>query len=84
MRGRMPGWIARDDRNPVRIEATVQLTTGLRVPVTIIDASDRGCKISCLHALPIGEIVQLEIHAFQPNPASVRWSIAGKAGLRFL
>ena len=62
----------------------VQLTTGLRVPVTIIDTSDRGCKVSCLHALPIGAIVQLEIDAFEPNPASVRWSIGGKAGLRFL
>lgn len=84
MRGRMPGWLARDERNAVQIQATIQLVTGVRLPVTIIDASDRGCKVSCLHALPIGEVVQLEIHAFQPNPASVRWSIAGRAGLQFL
>ena len=84
MRGRMPGWTAREERKPVQISANVRLSVGRIVPVTIIDASERGCKVRCLHALPIGEIVQLEIPAFQPNPASVRWSLAGKAGLRFV
>ena len=83
MRGRMPGWISRDDREPVQITASVRLGTGRRLPVIIVDASDRGCKIRCLHPLPIGEVVQLEIPAFEPNLASVRWSIGGTAGLRF-
>ena len=30
------------------------------------------------HTLPIGEIVQLKIPAFQPNSAGVRWSLPGK------
>jgi hypothetical protein len=34
--------------------------------------------------LPIGEIVELVIPAFQPNTASVRWSLPGMAGLRFI
>jgi hypothetical protein len=52
--------------------------------VTIIDMSLGGCKIRCLHVLPIGEVVQLEIPAFLPNLASVRWSLPGIAGLRFI
>ena len=81
---RLPGWISRVHRRSVHVEATVFLTTGQAVPVTIIDLSDSGCKVRCLHALPIGEIVQIEIPAFQPNAASVRWSIPGRAGLQFV
>jgi hypothetical protein len=43
-----------------------------------------GCKLRCLQMLPIGQIVQLEIPAFQPNSASVRWSLPGRAGLQFV
>lgn len=83
MRGRMPGWVSREDRQAVQIKATLRLN-GRELPVTIIDMSDSGCKIRCLHILPIGEVVQLGMPAFQPNPASVRWSLPGIAGLRFI
>lgn len=83
MRGRMPGWISRPDRTDVMIKAALRMD-GREVPVTIIDMSERGCKIRCLHILPIGQIVQLAIPAFQPNAASVRWSLPGLAGLRFV
>ena len=83
MRGRMPGWVSRDDRQAVQIRATLRLD-GREVPVTIIDVSNHGCKIRCLHILPVGEIVQLEMPSFQSNPASVRWSLPGMSGLRFI
>lgn len=83
MRGRMPGWTSRPDRTDVLIKAAVRVA-GREVPVTIIDMSDRGCKIRCLHILPIGEVVLLAIPAFQPNTATVRWSLPGIAGLRFI
>jgi PilZ domain len=83
MRGRMPGWVSRADRTDVRIKALL-LMNGRELPVTIIDMSQGGCKIICLHFLPIGEIVQLVIPAFQPSAASIRWSLPGKAGLRFI
>jgi len=83
VRGRMSGWVSRADREDVRIKAAI-LVGGREVPVTIIDMSDQGCKIRCLHILPIGEIVQLMIPAFQPNTATVRWSLPGIAGLRFI
>jgi hypothetical protein len=80
----MPRWVSRSDRRAVSIDAFVLLSTGAALPVTIIDTSDAGCKIRCLHILRIGEIVQLKIPSFQPNSASVRWSLPGKAGLRFI
>lgn len=83
MRGQMPSWVSRDDRQVVQIKATLRLN-GRELPVTIIDMTTSGCKIRCLHILPIGEVVQLEMPAFQPNPASVRWSLPGLSGLRFI
>jgi hypothetical protein len=79
----MPGWVCRADRADVLIKAGLRVA-GRELPVTIIDMSDRGCKIRCLHILPIGEVVELVIPAFQPSAASVRWSLPGMAGLRFI
>ena len=84
MRGRMPGWIKRDERDPVSVGATVHLSSGRGIAVTIVDVSAGGCKLRGFHALPIGEIVQLEIPAAQPQAASVRWVVGGLAGLRFV
>jgi PilZ domain-containing protein len=83
MGNRMPGWVPRADRADVMIKAALRVA-GRELPVTIIDMSERGCKIRCLHILPIGEVVELAIPAFQPNAASVRWSLPGIAGLRFI
>jgi len=83
MRGRMPGWIGRADRSNVLIHATLRVA-GRSSPVTIIDMSEGGCKIRCPDILPIGELVELVIPAFQPNAACVRWSLPGMAGLRFI
>ena len=83
MRGRMPDWVSRADRADVMIKAALHVA-GRELPVTIIDMSERGWKIRCLHMLPIGEVVQLEIPAFQPNAATIRWSLPGLAGLRFI
>jgi hypothetical protein len=80
----MAGWISRLDRKSVSIGAIVRLSTGRLLPVTIIDVTRSGCKIRCLQMLPIGEVVELEIPAFQPNVASVRWSLPGRAGLLFV
>jgi hypothetical protein len=83
VRGPMPGWISRPDRTDVMVKAPLRVS-GRDLPVTIIDMSDGGCKVRCLHILPIGEVVQLVIPAFQPNAAMVRWSLPGMAGLRFI
>jgi hypothetical protein len=79
----MPDWVSRTERSEVLIKAVLRVA-GRDLPVTIIDMSPEGCKIRCLHILPIGEIVELVIPAFQPNAASVRWSLPGMAGIRFI
>jgi hypothetical protein len=79
----MPGCVDRPERADVLIKAVLRVA-GRDLPVTVIDMSEAGCKIRCLHILPIGEIVELVIPAFQPNAASVRWSLPGVAGLRFV
>jgi hypothetical protein len=83
MRGRMPGFVGRPERTEVLIKGALRVA-GQELPITIIDMSQEGCKIRCLHFLPIGEIVELVIPAFQPKAASVRWSLPGVAGLRFV
>ena len=83
MRGRMPGWVSRDDRQTVEIDAVLRII-GRDLPVTIVDISNNGCKIRCDDILPIGEVAHLEMTAFQPTPISIRWSLIGMAGLRFL
>ena len=83
MGDRVPGRVGRPDRADVLIKAGLRVT-GRKLPVTIIDMSERGCKIRCLHILPIGEIVELVIPAFQPNIASVRWSLPGVTSLIFI
>ena len=84
MRGRMPGEVPRAERDSVSIDAFIRFSSGRKLAVKIVDSSLGGCKVSCLHILPIGEVVQLEIAACEPNLASVRWSLPGKAGLRFI
>lgn len=80
---RMRAWDWKDDRESVSIGATVRLY-GHAVPVTITDISQHGCKVWCLYALPIGEVVQLELPACQPQAADVRSSLSGRAALRFI
>jgi len=82
MRGRMPGWVGRPDRNGVEIPGALRVT-GLELPVTITDMSPDGCKVRTPDILPIGEAVEIEIPTFLPTPATVRWSLPGIAGLRF-
>jgi hypothetical protein len=83
MRGRMPGWVARSERRTVRIDGLVRLQ-GRDLSVTVTDLSLGGCKILCNEVLPVGEMVELKLPAVQASPATVQWTLPGKAGLRFL
>lgn len=78
------GWVKRADRAPVRLNGSIHLSNGRRVPVTVTDVSAEGCKVASNHMLPIGEIVQLAIQGRDMVPVSIRWTILGKAGLRFI
>lgn len=81
---RTMGWIKRAERTPVHLTGLLHLSDGRRVGVVVTDMSERGCKVSSHHLLPIGAIVQIAVPGREMMPASIRWSMLGKAGLLFL
>lgn len=81
---RAVGWVKRADRTPVHLTGLIHLSDGRKIGVVVTDMSAKGCKVSAHHLLPIGAIVQLLVPGRDIMPASIRWSIFGKAGLYFL
>jgi len=81
---RRVGWVKRADRTLVRLRGSIHLSNGLRFPVIVTDVSEAGCKVASNHMLPIGEIVQLAIQGREMVLVSIRWTMCGKAGLRFI
>ena len=78
---RMPGWIARRDRDPVTIAGSVVLPSGRPVPVTVLDLSPEGCRVQCEETLPIAARVVVELGGTSTS-ARVRWALGGEAGLQ--
>ena len=81
---RMPGWISRADRKPVYLCGSLGLRDGRSLFVTLTDVSSEGCRIRTTQILPIGEVVRLEVPGRESVRASIRWSLSGEAGLRFV
>ena len=80
---RMPGWIARRDREPVTIPGCLVLPDGRSIPVTVLDITPDGCRVRCEETLPIAASVTVEFGGSTTN-ANVRWALAGEAGLQLL
>jgi len=80
---RMPGWISRRDREPVRIAGAVLLPDGRSVPVTIRDLTPEGCRVECDETLPIAANVVVHLGASSGN-ARVRWAVGHEAGLQLV
>ncbi|WP_430741969.1 PilZ domain-containing protein [Sphingomonas hankyongi] len=78
---RMAGWIDRPDRDPVSVAASLVIA-GRQLMAEITNVSDDGCQIACEENLPIGAAVSLRLELVS-IAATVRWSLPGKAGLRF-
>ena len=81
---RQPGWISRADRNPVSLEGVVFLSEGRSFPVLVANLSRNGCEVQSDEDLKIGDQIRLQSAAIGDVSASVRWSLQGRAGLRFL
>jgi hypothetical protein len=81
---RTVGWVKRADRTPVHLTGLLHLSDGRKIGVVVTDLSAQGCKVSAHYLLPIGAIVQLLVPGRDMMPASIRWSMLGKAGLFFL
>jgi hypothetical protein len=78
---RLPGWVEREEREAVSFSASVVLSDGRSVPVTIRDVSAGGCCVECDEALPIAQTVWLDL-GDDSIEAEVRWALPGAAGLR--
>jgi hypothetical protein len=78
---RLPGWVEREEREPVSFGASVVLPDGRSVPVMIRDISANGCCVECDEALPVTETVRLDLGEDRFE-AEVRWALPGAAGLQ--
>jgi hypothetical protein len=80
---RMPGWIGRREREPVRLHGAVTLRTGRSIAVTLVDTTQEGCRVECEEPLPIGVTVRLDLGDAIAD-AQIRWAVGGAAGLQFV
>ena len=78
---RVPGWIAREEREPVSVGASIVLPDGRSVSVRIRDVSANGCCVESDEVLPVTQTVRLDL-GNKSLEAEVRWALAGAAGLR--
>lgn len=81
---RMPGWTARPDREILSLSGRALLPDGRAIQVTICNLSKHGCQVDSAETLRIGDAVKLELEGMVELLATIRWSLFGKAGVRFL
>ncbi|MFL6830184.1 MAG: PilZ domain-containing protein [Sphingomicrobium sp.] len=81
---RIHGWIGRNDRVAVVIDAVVHRDDGSVVPVKVTDFSDQGCRMEGDELFRIGERIHVAVPRLGTLAAQVRWAIDGSAGARFL
>ena len=79
-----PGWIDREERRPVKVAATACLPDGGEVLIQLTDISYQGCQVETDRVLPIGSRITLTIPRLGEIAAQVRWSLQGRAGVRFI
>lgn len=80
---RMPGWVARREREPVAIAGSVILPDGRSLDVTIRDLTPDGCRVECDETLPIAAKVVVDLGDSTAN-AHVRWALGHEAGLQLV
>lgn len=71
-------------RYPVDIEAVVYRADGGRLPVTLSDFSDSGCRILSHAEFHVGERLKIGVPRMGNVKAQVRWLSPGAVGTRFL
>jgi hypothetical protein len=74
--------INRAPRLPIECGGEVEID-GRRLPIKLIDISQRGAKVAAGFVKP-GETVVLRLEGLDPHRAEVRWTQTGLAGLHFL
>ena len=77
-------WQKRNVRCDVSLVGLARSARSGDQTVTVTNLSYEGCQIAPEHDVQIGELMTLELTGVGPIQAQVRWTIGGKAGLRFL
>lgn len=81
---RLPGWISRADREDVRLSGTAVLADGREIAVEITNVSPSGCQVVSDETIGIGESIQLNVPSLEGMAGTIRWSLFGNAGVRFV
>ncbi|WP_162627605.1 PilZ domain-containing protein [Erythrobacter sp. KY5] len=73
-------------RRPVSIAASIKDAHGEQSSGTLIDISERGCRIRFLDAdaLKVGDIYHIRFAGLNVQAACVAWSRSKVAGMRFV
>jgi hypothetical protein len=75
--------IPRDERKRVELAGRATLGNGPVVEVIVTNVSRHGCEIYCDETLLISTTIKVDAPAIERLSGHVRWSVLGKAGLRF-
>jgi hypothetical protein len=81
---RISGWIPRADRQTVSLSGFALLDDARMIDIAVTNLSRDGCEVRTDELLKIGGIVRLTVPPFSDIRATVRWSLFGRAGVRFL
>jgi hypothetical protein len=76
-------WGPRQDQRPLALSGSISLANGHSIPAKVSNVSREGSQVHGAATLPIRETVTLECTAHGVAPATVRWALPGRAGLRF-
>jgi hypothetical protein len=77
-------WVGRKERHPVEIEAVAYRVDGTKIPVTLTNFSEHGCRIDGGEAFQIGERLSIAVPRMGQLKAQVRWALPDGAGVRFI
>jgi hypothetical protein len=76
--------VKRAPRTDVRRRATLVLSDGREVEVSVIDISSGGLRVKSEETLNIGEFVRLRSAQADDVAVQIRWSLGSEAGGVFL
>jgi hypothetical protein len=81
---RRQGWIPRNERVAININAIAQRSDDTKVSVRLVNMSFKGCEMTAVDPFEVGERVRIQIDRQGFIEAEVRWSSDGRAGVEFL
>lgn len=81
---RMQGWIGRQDRFPVEVDAVVHRADGSQSAALVSNISNEGCRLDGTDHFRIGELLTIAIPRIGRVKAQVRWALFGSAGTKFI